>query len=144
MKACSSYWVLLAPQKFIDPREGERLIPIKNFTESNNFCRVLTLSRRAVALPNALILRTSSHIYVGLDVPDISFGLNFYQYLWSAQPLIIQQIIDKVIGHKHQRPLFSGVMLIGVSILSNILNPIRTFLFTDTPIALILPHPVVF
>ena len=33
--------------KFIDPREGERVIPLDHFNESNKFCRVLTLSRRA-------------------------------------------------------------------------------------------------
>ena len=57
----------------------------------------------------------------------------FINIFGLAQPLIIQQIIDKVIGQQNISALyFLGVMLIGVSILSNILNLIRTFLFTDT------------
>ena len=57
----------------------------------------------------------------------------FIQIFSLAQPLIIQQIIDKVIGQQNFNTLyFLGVLLIGCSVISNILNLIRTFLFTDT------------
>ena len=57
----------------------------------------------------------------------------FIQIFSLAQPLIIQQIIDKVIGQQNFNTLyFLGVLLIGCSVISNIFNLIRTFLFTDT------------
>ena len=57
----------------------------------------------------------------------------FIQIFSLAQPLIIQQIIDKVIGQQNFNTLyFLGVLLIGCSVISNILGLIRTFLFTDT------------
>ena len=57
----------------------------------------------------------------------------FIQIFSLAQPLIIQQIIDKVIGQQNFNTLyFLGVLLIGCSVISNILSLIRTFLFTDT------------
>ena len=57
----------------------------------------------------------------------------FIQIFSLAQPLIIQQIIDKVIGQQNFNTLyFLGVLLIGCSVISNVLNLIRTFLFTDT------------
>ena len=57
----------------------------------------------------------------------------FIQIFSLAQPLIIQQIIDKVIGQQNFNTLyFLGVLLIGCSIISNVLGLIRTFLFTDT------------
>ena len=62
------------------------------------------------------------------------FVASFFIQIFSlAQPLIIQQIIDKVIGQQNFNTLyFLGVLLIGCSVISNILNLIRTFLFTDT------------
>ena len=57
----------------------------------------------------------------------------FIQIFSLAQPLIIQQIIDKVIGQQNFNTLyFLGVLLIGCSVISNVLGLIRTFLFTDT------------
>ena len=57
----------------------------------------------------------------------------FINIFGLAQPLLIQQIIDKVIGQQNFNTLyFLGVLLVGSSILSNTLNLIRTFLFTDT------------
>ena len=57
----------------------------------------------------------------------------FIQIFSLAQPLIIQQIIDKVIGQQNFNTLyFLGVLLIGCSVVSNVLSLIRTFLFTDT------------
>ena len=59
--------------------------------------------------------------------------LHFLFRFSLAQPLIIQQIIDKVIGQQNFNTLyFLGVLLIGCSVISNILGLIRTFLFTDT------------
>ena len=47
----------------------------------------------------------------------------FIQIFSLAQPLIIQQIIDKVIGQQNFNTLyFFGVLLIGCSVISNILK----------------------
>ncbi len=119
----------------VDPREGERTIPSSEFSEESQIVRIITFSRRADSATkrfdityffpflqryrSSLILVFVASIFINI------FGL--------AQPLIIQQIIDKVIGQQNFSILyFLGVMLIGVSIISNILNLIRTFLFTDT------------
>lgn len=119
----------------VDPREGERTIPLSLFSQESQVVRVITFSRRPGTATRrfdityffpflqryrkSLILVFVASIFINI------FGL--------AQPLIIQQIIDKVIGQQNFSILyFLGVMLIGVSIISNILNLIRTFLFTDT------------
>ena len=65
----------------------------------------------------------------------------FIQIFSLAQPLIIQQIIDKVIGQQNFNTLyFLGVLLIGCSIISNILNLIRTFCLPTPLTVLILLH----
>ena len=119
----------------VDPREGERRIPLDLFSQESQVSRVITFARRSGSATkrfdityffpflqryrSSLILVFVASIFINI------FGL--------AQPLIIQQIIDKVIGQQNFSTLyFLGVMLIGVSIVSNILNLIRTFLFTDT------------
>ena len=88
-----------------------------------------------LALPSGLISLISSHSCSAIAVPwcwCLSPHYSFRSFS-LAQPLIIQQIIDKVIGQQNFNTLyFLGVLLIGCSVISNILNLIRTFLFTDT------------
>ena len=120
--------------RFFDPREGERLISSDTLSDAKDIYRVVTFSRR----PNSATKRFEiSYFFPYLKKYQSSLILVFVASIFInifglAQPLIIQQIIDKVIGQQNFSALyFLGVMLIGVSV-SNILNLIRTFLFTDT------------
>jgi ATP-binding cassette subfamily B protein len=132
--------VLLAGEKrgrlrLIDPREGDYWLDIESLQEQQPVLRAVTLSRRAGSATRRFDI---SYFFPFLKRYRQSLILVFVASLFInifglAQPLLIQQIIDKVIGQQNFGTLyFLGVMLIGVSVLSNVLNLIRTFLFTDT------------
>lgn len=121
--------------RVIDPREGERFLSMAELAEEQPLFRAVTLSRRATSATKRFDI---SYFFPFLQryrkslilVFVASFFINIFAL---AQPLIIQQIIDKVIGQQNFNTLyFLGVMLIGCSVISNMLNLIRTFLFTDT------------
>ena len=121
--------------RVIDPREGQRWIDLVELEQDQQACRAVTFSRR----PSTATKRFDvSYFFPFLQRYRRSLVLvfvasMFIQIFSLAQPLIIQQIIDKVIGQQNFNTLyFLGVLLIGCSVISNILNLIRTFLFTDT------------
>ena len=121
--------------RVIDPREGERWIDLVELEQEQNVCRAVTFSRRPTSATKRFDI---TYFFPFLQRYRRSLVLVFVASLFIqifslAQPLIIQQIIDKVIGQQNFNTLyFLGVMLIGSSVISNILNLIRTFLFTDT------------
>lgn len=121
--------------RFIDPREGELWLEPSVLSDKQPVLRAITLSRRAGTATRRFDI---SYFYPFLQRYRQSLVLVFVASLFInifglAQPLLIQQIIDKVIGQQNFNTLyFLGVMLIGVSVLSNVLSLIRTFLFTDT------------
>ena len=116
----------------IDPREGQRWIDLAELQQTQQV-RVVTFRRRP-ALQSVLILPISFRSCSVIDAAILVFVASLFIQIFSlAQPLIIQQIIDKVIGQQNFNTLyFLGVLLIGCSIISNVLGLIRTFLFTDT------------
>ena len=121
--------------RVIDPCEGERWIDLADLEQEHQSCRAVTFSRR----PNTATKRFDiTYFFPFLQRYRRSLVLVFVASLFIqifslAQPLIIQQIIDKVIGQQNFNTLyFLGVLLIGCSVISNVLNLIRTFLFTDT------------
>ena len=121
--------------RVIDPCEGERWIDLLALEQDHPGCRAVTFSRRPTTATKRFDI---SYFFPFLQRYRRSLVLVFVASLFIqifslAQPLIIQQIIDKVIGQQNFNTLyFLGVLLIGCSIISNILNLIRTFLFTDT------------
>ena len=121
--------------RVIDPREGERWINLAQLEELQQICRAVSFSRRPTSATKRFDI---SYFFPFLQRYRRSLVLVFVaslfiQIFFLAQPLIIQQIIDKVIGQQNFNTLyFLGVMLIGCSVISNVLNLIRTFLFTDT------------
>ena len=121
--------------RVIDPCEGERWIDLSELEQDHAGCRAVTFSRRPTTATKRFDI---SYFFPFLQRYRRSlvlvFVASFFIQIFSlAQPLIIQQIIDKVIGQQNFNTLyFLGVLLIGCSIISNILNLIRTFLFTDT------------
>ena len=121
--------------RVVDPREGEVLLSVDELSELQPAYRAVTFSRR----PDSAEKRFGiSYFFPFLRRYRQSLILVFVASLFInifglAQPLLIQQIIDKVIGQQNFNTLyFLGVLLVGSSILSNTLNLIRTFLFTDT------------
>ncbi|WP_255003577.1 peptidase domain-containing ABC transporter [Cyanobium sp. HWJ4-Hawea] len=121
--------------RWMDPREGEIWQDIASLQEQQPHLRAVTFSRRAGTATRRFDI---SYFFPYLQRYRKSLVLVFVASLFInifglAQPLLIQQIIDKVIGQQNFNTLyFLGVMLIGTSVVSNILNLIRTFLFTDT------------
>ena len=121
--------------RVIDPREGELWIDLLELEQEHPRCRAVTFSRRPTTATKRFDI---SYFFPFLQRYRRSLILVFVASLFIqifslAQPLIIQQIIDKVIGQQNFNTLyFLGVLLIGCSVISNILNLIRTFLFTDT------------
>lgn len=121
--------------KVFDPREGDLYLPISELASSNDHYRLVSISRRSGSASRRFDI---SYFFPYLQKYRRSLILVFVASIFInifglAQPLIIQQIIDKVIGQQNFSALyFLGVMLIGVSVLSNVLSLIRTFLFTDT------------
>jgi len=121
--------------RVIDPLEGERWLALDALAEQQPMLRAVTLSRRAgtatkrfdISYFFPFLLRYKSSLIL------VFVASLFINIFGLAQPLIIQQIIDKVIGQQNFNTLgFLGVLLIGCSVISNVLNLIRTFLFTDT------------
>jgi len=121
--------------RIADPLEGERYLSLGQLAELQPSFRAVSLSRRprtatkrfdlSYFIPylkryrQSLILVFVASLFINI------FGL--------INPLLIQQIIDKVIGQQNFNTLyFLGVLLIGCSVVSNVLNTIRTYLFTDT------------
>ncbi len=121
--------------RVIDPCEGERWIDLSEFEHATQVCRAVTFSRRPTSATKRFDI---TYFFPFLQRYRRSLVLVFVASLFIqifslAQPLIIQQIIDKVIGQQNFNTLyFLGVLLIGCSVISNILNLIRTYLFTDT------------
>ena len=121
--------------RVIDPREGELWIDLEDLEQDQKVYRVVTFSRRPTTATKRFDI---TYFFPFLQRYRRSLVLVFVASLFIqifslAQPLIIQQIIDKVIGQQNFNTLyFLGVMLIGCSVISNILGLIRTFLFTDT------------
>ena len=121
--------------RVVDPREGERWINLAELEQEQQACRAVTFSRRPSTATKKFDV---SYFFPYLQRYRRSLVLVFVASLFIqifslAQPLIIQQIIDKVIGQQNFNTLyFLGVLLIGCSVISNVLNLIRTFLFTDT------------
>ena len=121
--------------RVIDPREGERWIDLLELEQLHPGCRAVTFSRRPTTATKRFDV---SYFFPFLQRYRSSLVLVFVASLFIqifslAQPLIIQQIIDKVIGQQNFNTLyFLGVLLVGCSVISNVLNLIRTFLFTDT------------
>ena len=133
--------------RVIDPREGERWIDLVELEQEQNVCRAVTFSRRPTSATKRFDI---TYFFPFLQRYRRSLVLVFVASLFIqifslAQPLIIQQIIDKVIGQQNFNTLyFLGVMLIGSSVISNILNLIRTFFLLIPPTVSISRHRGIF
>ena len=92
--------------RVIDPTEGERWIDLQSLEQDQPACRAVTFTRR----PSTATKRFDiSYFFPFLQRYRRSlvlvFVASFFIQIFSlAQPLIIQQIIDKVIGQQNFNP----------------------------------------
>ena len=117
------------------PEYGSVTVPLAELTKGNGGVRVLSLSpgretqRRKLSfrwfLPQIRKYRRSL-----IEVLVASLVL---QLLNLAQPLVLQQIFDKVIVQQNLDTLYTlGIVLLGVSLFQGLLGAVRTYLFADT------------
>ena len=95
----------------IDPREGERWINLEELAQEQQVCRVVTFSRRPTTATKRFDI---TYFFPFLQRYRRSLVLVFVASLFIqifslAQPLIIQQIIDKVIGQQNFNTFISWV-----------------------------------
>lgn len=121
--------------KAVVPEYGCITVPLSELLQDQAGVRVLTLApgrdsqRRKLSfawfLPQIRKYRRSL-----IEVLITSLVL---QLLNLAQPLVLQQIFDKVIVQQNLDTLYTlGVVLLGVSLFQGLLSAVRTYLFADT------------
>jgi len=121
--------------KVVVPEYGRITLPLQQVTAGAHALRVLTLSpgrdsqRRKLDLswffPQIRKYRRSL-----IEVLAASLVL---QLLNLAQPLVMQQIFDKVIVQQNLDTLYTlGIVLLGASLFQGLLSAVRTYLFSDT------------
>lgn len=121
--------------KAVLPEYGRVTLPLDELTGGEGGVRVLTLSpgrdsqRRKLGFswffPQLRKYRRSL-----IEVLAASLVL---QLLNLAQPLVMQQIFDKVIVQQNLDTLYTlGIVLLGVSLFQGLLSAVRTYLFADT------------
>jgi ATP-binding cassette subfamily B protein len=117
------------------PEYGRVLLPLEQLVGTLGGARVLTLSpgresqQRKLGfswfLPQIRKYRRSL-----IEVLVASLVL---QLLNLAQPLVMQQIFDKVIVQQNLDTLYTlGLVLLGVSLFQGLIGAVRTYLFADT------------
>jgi subfamily B ATP-binding cassette protein HlyB/CyaB len=121
--------------KAVLPEYGRVSLTLKQLTGGEEGARILMLSpgrdaqRRKLNLswffPQLRKYRRSL-----IEVLAASLVL---QLLNLAQPLVMQQIFDKVIGQQNLDTLYTlGLVLLGVSLAQGLIGAVRTYLFADT------------
>ena len=121
--------------KAVLPEYGMVQMSLDHLMQGQTGARVLTLSpgrdtqKRKLGLSWFLpqIRRYRRSLF---EVLIVSLVL---QLLNLAQPLVFQQIFDKVIGQQNLDTLYTlGLLLLGVSLFQGLLTAVRTYLFADT------------
>jgi len=121
--------------KAVLPEYGSVTLPLEELTSGQGGARILMLSpgrdtqTRKLGLawffPQIRKYRRSL-----VEVLAASLVL---QLLNLAQPLVMQQIFDKVIGQQNLDTLYTlGLILLGVSLAQGLIGAVRTYLFADT------------
>ncbi len=120
------------------PQSGIKTYSIDDFlkiTESDVEIKTLTLVKTARTLKNDFGLKWFWPSIKKNRKPliEVLVASLFVQLFQLANPLIIQQIIDKVIGQGGVRTLpVLSILLLSFSFFENILTAVRTNLFIDT------------
>jgi len=129
------YSIIKNQARTVLPEFGACIIPVNELIDSNSSLRVLILSPGRDAQFRKLSLswflpQINKYKRSLIEVLVASLVL---QLLNLAQPLVLQQIFDKVIGQQNLDTLYTlGLILLGVSLFQGLLGAIRTYLFADT------------
>ena len=121
--------------KAVLPEYGMVRIPIDHLLHGSRGLRVLTLNPGRGAQRKKLGLswflpQIKQYRKSLIEVLVVSLVM---QLLNLAQPLVFQQIFDKVIGQQNLDTLYTlGLLLLGVSLFQGMLGAVRTYLFADT------------
>ncbi|WP_320675978.1 peptidase domain-containing ABC transporter [Prochlorococcus sp. MIT 1300] len=121
--------------KAVLPEYGRVTLTLDQITSDQGGARVLMLSpgrdtqRRKLGL-GWFIPELKKYRRSLIEVVVASLVL---QILNLAQPLVMQQIFDKVIGQQNTDTLYTlGLILLGVSLFQGVISAVRTYLFSDT------------
>ena len=121
--------------KLVLPEYGPNIIELDDLLDEDRVVRVLLLSPGRDAQKKKLSLswffpQIKKYRRSLIEVLAASLVL---QLLNLAQPLVLQQIFDKVIGQQNIDTLYTlGIVLLGVSLFQGLIGAVRTYLFADT------------
>ena len=121
--------------KLVLPEYGPNVVELDDLLGADRVVRVLLLSPGRDAQKKKLSLswffpQIKKYRRSLIEVLAASLVL---QLLNLAQPLVLQQIFDKVIGQQNIDTLYTlGIVLLGVSLFQGLLGAVRTYLFADT------------
>ncbi|WP_038542616.1 peptidase domain-containing ABC transporter [Synechococcus sp. KORDI-100] len=121
--------------KVVLPEHGPCMLPLDDLLDKGRLVRLLLLTPGRDAQRKKLSLgwflpQIKKYRRSLIEVLVASLIL---QLLNLAQPLVLQQIFDKVIGQQNLDTLYTlGFVLLGVSLFQGLLGAIRTYLFADT------------
>lgn len=117
------------------PEYGRVVISLQSFMDDEAGVRILTLnpgrdSQRRKLNFSWFFPQLRKYRRSLIEVLAASLVL---QLLNLAQPLVMQQIFDKVIVQQNLDTLYTlGIVLLGVSLFQGLLSAVRTYLFADT------------
>ena len=117
------------------PEYGSVRLPLSELLQDEGGARVLLLSPGRDAQRRKLGL---SWFYPQIrkyrrSLIEVLMASLVLQLLNLAQPLVMQQIFDKVIGQQNLDTLYTlGLILLLVSLFQGLLGAVRTYLFADT------------
>ena len=121
--------------KAVLPNTGRVTLALDDLTYPNDGCRVLSLSPGTDSQQRKLNLswfvpQIKKYRRSLIEVLAASLVL---QLLNLAQPLVMQQIFDKVIVQQNLDTLYTlGFVLLVVSLFQGLISAVRTYLFADT------------
>ena len=121
--------------KAVLPEYGRVTLPLEELTTDQGGARILMLAPGRDSQYRKLgfswfFPQLSKYRRSLIEVLVASLVL---QLLNLAQPLVMQQIFDKVIGQQNLDTLYTlGLVLLGVSLFQGLLGAVRTYLFADT------------
>jgi ATP-binding cassette, subfamily B, bacterial HlyB/CyaB len=117
------------------PEYGPLTLPLEQLIGEKGGARILSLNPGRESQQRKLgfawfMPQLSKYKRSLVEVLVASFVL---QLLNLVQPLVMQQIFDKVIGQQNLDTLYTlGIVLLGVSFFQGLLSAVRTYLFADT------------
>ena len=121
--------------KAVLPEYGRLKFPLAELTEGQGGTSALTLSPGRDAQKRKLSLRwfLPQIRRYRRSLFEVLVASLILQLLNLANPLILQQIFDRVIGQRNIDTLYSlGFLLLGVSLFQGVLGALRTYQFADT------------